>query len=99
MATFDLENTYLGIDANRITPLAGGPEFWKTVDRNSAASGMLVTVSAAKGSSRHWEMHPDGDEALVLLGGDARIVFERSARAETHDMSPGATLIVPQGTW
>jgi mannose-6-phosphate isomerase-like protein (cupin superfamily) len=99
MATFDLEKTYLGIDANRITALPGGPEFWKTVDRNAAAGGMLVTASTAGGNSRHWEMHPNGDEALVLLEGEARVVFERSAGDEVHDMAPGATLIVPQGTW
>ena len=99
MATFELETTYLGIDANRITPLAGGPDFWKTVDRNAAAGGLLVTASAATAGSRHWEMHPNGDEALILLDGDARIVFERPAGLEPHEMSPGDTLIVPQGTW
>ena len=99
MATFDLEATYLGIDANRITPLPGGPEFWKTVDRNAAAGGLLVTATTASGNSRHWEMHPNGDEALVLLEGEARIVFERPAGDEVHAMAPGTTLIVPQGTW
>jgi mannose-6-phosphate isomerase-like protein (cupin superfamily) len=99
MATFDLETTYLGIDANRITPMPGGPEFWKTVDRNAAAGGMLVTASAGTANSRHWEMHPNGDEALVLLEGKVRMIFERSGGDEAHDMAPGATLIVPQGTW
>jgi mannose-6-phosphate isomerase-like protein (cupin superfamily) len=99
MATFDLESTYLGVEANRITPVPGGPEFWKTVGRNPAAGGMLVTASAGTANSRHWEMHPEGDEALVLLEGEVRMIFEAPSGAEAHDMAPGSTLVVPQGTW
>ena len=44
-------------------------------------------------------MHPRGDEVLVLLEGAARMVFERAGGDEVFDMAPGATLVVPQGTW
>ena len=55
-----------------------------------AAGGMLVTASSAKGDSHHWEMHPNGDEALVLLEGEARVVFERPTGDEVHALLEGA---------
>lgn len=100
MTTFDLETTYLGLDGlGRVTPLSVGPEFWKTIGDNPAAGGTLVTVSAGEGDWNQWEMHPGGDEVLVLLQGHLRMVFEKSDGEETFDLSPGATLVVPAGTW
>jgi mannose-6-phosphate isomerase-like protein (cupin superfamily) len=100
MPTFDLEKTYLGLDgAGRVTPLPVGPDFWATIASNPGAGGTLVTVGTGEGDWPHWEMHPRGDEVLVLLEGSVRMVFERAGGDETIDMAPGSTLIVPQGTW
>ena len=100
MTTFDLETTYLGLDGlGRVTPLPVGPEFWKTIGDNPAAGGTLVTVSAGEGDWNQWEMHPSGDEVLVLLQGHLRMVFQKSDGEQTFELSPGATLIVPAGTW
>jgi len=100
MTAFDLEKTYLGLDgAGRVTPLPVGPDFWATIASNPGAAGTLVTVGTGEGDWPHWEMHPRGDEVLVLLEGRVRMVFERPGGEETIDMAPGSTLIVPQGTW
>ena len=98
---FDLETTYLGLNgAGGVTELPVGPDFWATVADNSAVGGTLVTVSAGEGDWPHWEMHPKGDEVLVLLEGALGIIFERpGGLAERHDLAPGATLIVPAGVW
>jgi mannose-6-phosphate isomerase-like protein (cupin superfamily) len=100
MTTFDLEKTYLGLDgAGRVTSLPVGPDFWATIASNPGAGGTLVTVGTGEGDWPHWEMHPRGDEVLVLLEGSVRMVFERAGGDETIDMQPGSTLVVPQGTW
>ena len=100
MTAFDLEKTYLGLDGvGRVTPLPVGPDFWATIASNPGAAGTLVTVGTGEGDWPHWEMHPLGDEVLVLLEGRVRMVFERAGGDETIEMSPGSTLIVPQGTW
>jgi mannose-6-phosphate isomerase-like protein (cupin superfamily) len=98
---FDLESTYLGLDGQgRVTPMKGGPEFWANVaSYPAAAGGTLVTVGTAEGDWNHWEMHPNGDEVLVLLEGTLQMVFERPGGDEVHDMRPGATLVVPAGIW
>jgi mannose-6-phosphate isomerase-like protein (cupin superfamily) len=100
MARFDLESTYLALDgAGRVAQLAGGPAFWASVDEQPAAGGTLVIVSTGEGDWAHWEMHPKGDEVLVLLEGRARMLFEADGGEQVHDMAPGATLVVPAGTW
>ena len=100
MPSFDLERTYLALDgAGSVTPLPVGPDFWKTITGNPAASGTLVTVNTSEGDWKHWEMHPKGDEVLVLLEGEMQVVFERPKGNETHDMHPGSTLVVPAGVW
>ena len=100
MPTFDLEKTYLALDGHgRVTPMPVGPDFWQTVDSNPAAKGTIVTVNAAEGDWDHWEVHPNGDEVLVLLEGETQIVFERPDGEQTFDLKPGSTLIVPAGVW
>jgi len=97
---YDLETTYLGLDGKGgVTPLPVGPDFWQTIDTNPAAGGTLVTVSGGEGDWNHWEMHPVGDEALVLLEGRLSVIFERPEGDVVNAMLPGATLIVPAGTW
>ncbi len=100
MTTFDLEKTYLGLDGSgRVTPMPGGPAFWQNIDKNPNAGGTLVTVGTAEGDWTHWEMHPRGDEVLIVLEGQVRMIFERPGGEESFDLSPGATLVVPAGTW
>ena len=100
MTAFDLEKTYLGLDGKgRVTAMAGGPEFWRTVDKNPNAGGTLVTVSTGDGDWKHWEMHPRCDEVLIVLEGNGRMIFEQPDGEQTFDLAPGSTLIVPAGTW
>ena len=101
MAQFDLESTYLALNgAGRVVCLAGGPAFWANMDERPDEGGALVTVLTGEGDWPHWEMHPRGDEVLVLIEGGLRMLFEREGgQGEVHDMAPGATLIVPAGTW
>ncbi len=98
MPDFDLEKTYLGLDgAGRVTLLPVGPDFWKTIAQNPAAGGTLVTVTRGNGDWNQWEMHPKGDEVLILLEGELQMIFEKFDGHETFNLYPGATLIVPAG--
>jgi mannose-6-phosphate isomerase-like protein (cupin superfamily) len=100
MTTFELETTYLGLDGSgRVTSLPVGPDFWQTIGENVPAQGTLVTVGKGEGSWKHWEVHPHGDEVLIVLEGSVRMIFQKPSGEETFDLSPGRTLIVPAGVW
>ena len=47
-----------------------------------------------------WEIHPAGDEVVVLLSGDADLVLAKDDGDEIIAMSePGTYAVVPRNTW
>jgi mannose-6-phosphate isomerase-like protein (cupin superfamily) len=47
-----------------------------------------------------WEVHPAGDEFVILVSGDADLVLARESGDETIRMTePGTFAIVPRNTW
>ena len=47
-----------------------------------------------------WEIHPAGDEFVVLLSGDVDMILARDGGDETIRMNePGTFVIVPKNTW
>jgi quercetin dioxygenase-like cupin family protein len=47
-----------------------------------------------------WEIHPAGDEIVVLLSGAAEFVLETEDGEKTVQLAkPGDYVIVPKGTW
>ena len=61
--------------------------------------GLTIGLATMTENSPHGgEMHPDGDEVLVLVSGRVRVVFEEPAFADI-DLAPGDGLIVPRGAW
>lgn len=102
MTAFELENTYLFIDgAGGVVPAPVTPDFWRTMDSIPNAGDTLITVSGGQGGAwARWEMHPAGDEILVILEGAPRFWFELlDGRLETVQAAPGATVIIPKGAW
>ncbi|MGH6971839.1 MAG: cupin domain-containing protein, partial [Caulobacteraceae bacterium] len=101
MTSFDLERTYLFLDGKGVVESAdGGPAFWAGVGEKSVAGDTMVIVDADKGDWARWEMHPRGDEILVILEGTPVIFLEHAdGRLERRATRPGETLIVPRGSW
>lgn len=99
--SWDLENTYLSLDgAGGVKAMPGGDAFWASIDRNPDLGPILVAAFGGEGDWPHWEMHPEGEEVLILLEGEMGIIFEDAGGAETrHAMRAGSTLVVPRGVW
>ncbi|MER5542964.1 cupin [Streptomyces sp. CG4] len=55
----------------------------------------------------HWEMHPEGEEAVCCLTGGVRLYFRPVEESGTEEigieevvrLGPGTALIVPRGRW
>jgi len=60
----------------------------------------LISCHSFKDDWPTWEMHPKGDEFVVLLSGDVDMVLASEDGDETLRLSQaGAFVIVPRGLW
>ena len=76
-----------------------GPDFWPTMDRNPNMRATLVSFGTGEGDWPHWEMHPKGDEVLVLVEGSLTLILDEAGVERRQDMTAGQTLVVPKGAW
>ncbi len=98
--TFDLETTYLAVDGKgAVTELPVTDDFWARIETSPAATRSLMAVYPVKADWPHWEMHPAGDEVLVLLEGHVDMLLDDGGSQRTAEMQAGTTLIVPAGVW
>ena len=99
MAELELERTYLSLDGQgqvHTHPVEG---FWETVDRNTDILGTLVAGFVSTEDWPHWEMHPAGEEVLVLIEGRMTMILDGPGGERRVAMAPGSTCIVPRGVW
>jgi len=99
MAALELERTYLSLDGQgqvRTHPVAG---FWESVDHNPDLLGTLVAGFVSTEDWPHWEMHPAGEEVLVLIEGRMTLILDEPAGERRLEMAPGSTCVVPRGVW
>ncbi|MFO1012452.1 MAG: cupin domain-containing protein [Caulobacteraceae bacterium] len=100
MPRFDLETTFLGLSGDgEVTQMPVGPDFWPTMDRNPNMRATLVSFGTGEGDWPHWEMHPKGDEVLVLVEGSLTLILDEAGVERRQDMTAGQTLVVPKGAW
>lgn len=99
MPRLDLEDTYLSLDGqgglNR-HPVEG---FWETIDDNRDLLDTLVSAYVSEADWPSWEMHPGGDEVLILIDGRMTMILDEPGGERRVEMAPGATCIVPKGVW
>jgi mannose-6-phosphate isomerase-like protein (cupin superfamily) len=80
----------------------------ETTEAERRASGAFVTLTpfrdgniySAKFSGRAaWERHPNGDELVQIVAGSTTVEIIVDGKVETHELSAGTTVVVPQGAW
>jgi mannose-6-phosphate isomerase-like protein (cupin superfamily) len=101
MHSLDLDSTYVCLSPDGAASLIEvTPDFWNTIDeRDDVKDGRLVAVFESGGDWQHWEMHPHGEELLILLSGNMTMVFEVRGKEERIELLEGRACIVPRGTW
>ncbi|MGZ8273042.1 MAG: cupin domain-containing protein [Burkholderiaceae bacterium] len=79
----------------------GGADFWTQPAEALAAVGSawLVSEFSFDADWPTWEMHPDADEFVYLLSGEAELLLETASGIERVRLSDRAAVIVPRGVW
>jgi len=107
---FDLTNTYVFLeDGGRAPTIEVTETFWRDLMGGNPSSpdaalvaqgeGWLTAIYRMERDTPTWEMHPAGDELLVLLSGEIDVVFEGGDGNHIVELRAGTSCLVPRGTW
>jgi mannose-6-phosphate isomerase-like protein (cupin superfamily) len=100
VTAFDPLTTYAFLHGSAADVMPGGMPFWENMPASvEYGEGWLVGAYEMKQDTSTWEMHPEGDELLVLLSGALDIVLDEAAGQRTVALETGQTCLVPRGTW
>ena len=100
----DLSTTYLRLKRDlSAEPLPVDAEFWPRLMAGALGDFQgeyLVACHDFDATWPSWEMHPAGDEVVVLLSGAAVFVLETAEGSpEIRLDHAGACALVPRGVW
>ena len=99
----DLLTTYVVIGPDQgATGVDVTPTIWEDLDRrfDNFKGHLLVAKFDFEADWPSWEIHPAGDEIVVLLSGYADMVLDRGGSHQVSALAqPGSFIIVPKGTW
>lgn len=86
-----------------IEPLPLDADFWPRLISGRLGTfhnEYLVTTFGYDRDWPNWEMHPNGDEIVLLLEGRTTMVLELDGRERLVELNDsGAYVLVPRGTW
>jgi mannose-6-phosphate isomerase-like protein (cupin superfamily) len=98
---FDLHNTYVHLeDGGAARHIPVGPDFWAKIgERADLHAGRLATSFRMTDDWDHWEMHPAGDELIVLVSGAVEFRLQNGGGERTVEVRAPEAYLVPRGTW
>ncbi|MCB1049973.1 MAG: cupin domain-containing protein [Acidobacteria bacterium] len=104
MSAAQLNSTFLRLKPNAcMEPLPVDETFWARLGSGQLGdfhNEYLVSSFAYSDDWNQWEMHPNGDELVVLLSGSIEFIMEIDGLPKSTLLNePCAFVRVPQGTW
>lgn len=91
----------LGPEKNATTVL-NTPDLYAQLDEqfNDFKGHELIACHSFSENWPSWEVHPNGDEIVVLLSGSATFILEIDGKPRTVNLSrAGEYVVVPRGVW
>lgn len=104
VAPIDLASTYLHLGRGPdVTRLDVDETFWQTIDeRTELHTGRLVLADDTTEDWDSWEMHPAGDELIVVTSGSVVVHVEHPDRPDLDSpirVDAPNMVLMPAGTW
>ena len=98
---FDPTTTFLHLSPDggaRRIPVT--PTFWQELAAGKhPTDGRLVTASHVSEGVAHWEMHPKGDELLLVQTGAVEVILDEPEGPRAVVLTAGSAFVVPKGVW
>ena len=106
MSTHDIQRhpIHLGLAASaEVEPaFTGDPAWYEGYAARHAGDGRegrLVSQHRFDSSWTMWEMHPQGDELVLVLAGEVEFLFDRAGELQAQRVADGGLVVVPRGVW
>jgi quercetin dioxygenase-like cupin family protein len=106
VASFDLGDrpVHLGLGATAVIqpPMDGGMAWYESYERrhgNDGTEGRLVSLYTFDAPWTSWEMHPAGEELVVVMAGELTLVQELDGAPVRIALRAGQAAINPRGVW
>lgn len=101
MEPHDLATTYIHLGVGPETSLLPvGDDFWSTLDsRPELHTGRLVSSMRHDADWAVWEMHPTGDELVVVIDGSVRFLLDDGTSVTELTLHARQFVMVPTGVW
>jgi len=101
MDSYDATATYVHLGAgaeSSVIPVTD--DFWATIDqRTELQTGRLVTATTVDDDWDMWEMHPNGDELIVVTEGKVRLHLDDGTTVSQVTVEAPEFVMMPAGTW
>ena len=99
----NLDSTFIVLDSHRAaTPIPVTPGMYEELDSKfDRFTGCLLVAEYSFSSDwSSWEMHPNGDETLYLISGEATLhLYSGGVEQQIEFNTPGSYAIIPKGSW
>ncbi|CAA0107073.1 cupin domain-containing protein [Zhongshania aliphaticivorans] len=84
------------------TPVAVSPSLYQDLDSrfNQFKQHSLVAMYTFESDWTSWEIHPKGDEMVMLIEGEITLVLDTAAGEQSQHLSDaGDYIVIPKNTW
>ena len=72
--------------------------FW-TEGISQLPPGRLISVLESASDWTSWEMHPEGDEFILVLSGRLVLHMDDAGQRWSEEVAAGQFVIIPRGVW
>ena len=102
-APADLRSTFVVVNRElQANTIAVTDTIWNDLDQKfgNFAGHTLIASFSFDDDWPTWEIHPNGDEVVCLMSGDAELILATDSGHQTVRLTaPGSFIVVPRNTW
>ena len=98
---FDPTTTFVDLTpGDGARPIPVTPDFWERLGSGALTfEGRMVSAHRMSADWGHWEMHPRGEELLILTAGAIDLILDEAGGERRIRLEDRAGFIIPRGVW